>query len=308
MRPGLVVSLRVVASSPGGRFTLLWNAKRISARSRLQFHIGQTIRARVEGENGPLRLRLLAVSGSSPGSSSPGSIAPRAQSLLFASLLRAGSGLPNESEAGRRLALLSRARGRRRLGLSRLYAELLSRGADPTADFLEALESLLFGGRGRPWSSKDREERRRRDWNKVPERNKMAQEWNGENDSDPLLKLLSGVEGPSGQWIFKRLHRFYKGRDTDLILKFRRGPNPALALTVHDGERTLEFLLEGLKEVSLSVFSDNPDSIGDEEWLIFRKRLAVLNVNVNDGISPLSESDGFTVGAVDTVREMEARY
>ena len=260
-RPGAVVSLRVLESHSGGRFTLLWNSGRISAVSRLKLNIGEVIRARVEGKPGALRLRLLP-SGSAP--------------------LRA-------AEAERRTALFSRVRGRRH-ALVRLYAELLTRGAEPGADFLETVHARLFG----PFE--DSKKSQPPSWIGVPSGDTLAEEFAPEEGDDPLLELIGSVEGASGSWRFKRLRRRMGGRETDLILKIRRGSPPALALTVHDGERTFEFLLEGRGEMRLMVFSDDPDSVNVEEWGKFRNHLASMSVHVDDAILSIEQSDGFTAG------------
>lgn len=260
-RPGTVVSLRVLESHPGGRFTLLWNSERISAVSRLKLNIGEVIRARVEGKPGALRLRLLP-SGAEP---------------------------PRTAEAEGLAALFSRVRGRRR-ALARLYAELLTRGAQPGADFLDTLYTRLFDPLG------DSRKIKPRSWVGVPSGDALAEEFAPEEGDDPLLELFGSVDGASGSWRFKRLRRRMGGRETDSILKIRRGSPPALALTVHDGERTFEFLLEGRGEMRLMVFSDNPDSVNVEEWRQFRNHLASMSVHVNDAILPIERSDGFTAG------------
>ena len=87
----------------------------------------------------------------------------------------------------------------------------------------------------------------------------------------------------------------------EMVWKFRRGISPALALTVHDGSRTLEFLLEGLDHTRLTVFSDRPEQYRREStWRRFRQRLALMNIEVDDTILPIEESDGFTPGTGET--------
>lgn len=278
----------------------MWNSRRISAFSRLKLNVGQIIRARVEGGRNALRLRLLPLPSASESLKSPQSAAPSLRSILSASLLRAGSALPGETEAERRLALLSRTRGRPQAA-ARLYAELLTRGADPTADFLEALYSCLFGS---PGDSKSKP----RSWNGLPSADTLAEEFGREEDADPLLELLGSVHGSSGSWHFKRLRRGINGRAADLILKFRRGSPAAMALTVHQGGRTFEFLLKGSRPIHLQVFCDHPDSVSEQDWKEFRDSPVLRAVHVDNVILPIEQSDGFTIGALKAAREMEERF
>ena len=301
---GTIVSLRVVESQPGGRFTLLWNSRRISASSRLKLNIGQIIRARVEGSRSALRLRLLPIPGAPESLKVPRSAVPSLRSILSSSLLRAGSALPGEAEAERRLALLSRTRGRPQAA-ARLYAELLTRGADPTADFLEALYRRLFGSFGDlTGDSKSKP----RSWDGLPSADTLAEEFGRREDADPLLELLGNIQGNSGSWRFKRLRRRINGRTAELILKFRRGSPPAMALTVHQGGRTFEFLLKGSRPMQLRVFSDHPDSVNQQDWKEFRDSPALTAVDVHDVILPIEQSDGFTIGALQAAEEMEERF
>jgi hypothetical protein len=135
LRPGDVISARVVSREGAGRFRLIWNGRSLLADSQLNLKTGMTIRARVEGSSGALMLRLIGDAATaaavSQGAPSGGS---SLMSLLSAAMLRAGLPLPGDAEAVRQAALLERTRGPR-IRMARLYSELISKGADPTAGF-----------------------------------------------------------------------------------------------------------------------------------------------------------------------------
>jgi len=296
LRPGDVISARVVSREGAGRFRLIWNGRSLLAESQLNLKTGMTIRARVEGSSGALMLRLIGDAGTgaavSQGAPSGGG---SLMSLLSAAMLRAGLPLPGDAEAVRQAALLERTRGPR-IRMARLYSELISKGADPTADFLEALEAVLSDSDSRGGG---KHKRRQSGFYEPP-----APE---ERSNEPLLDLLGAVDGRDGRWVFAKSRKALGDREVDLTWKIRDGRVPALALTVRDGERVLEFLLEGLDEIRMAVYSDDETQIPIEIWKTFRERLALMNIHVDDTISPMNESDGFTPGAGDVIRHLEMR-
>ena len=137
MRPGDIVSARVSDLLAGNRFRILLNGRTMTAESRLPLQKGQVIRARVEQAGSGTILRLIDSGGAPAGSQSAAGASAR--QILTAAFLKAALALPGDSDMQRMSTLLDRSRGHR-LRLARLQADLSSRGADPSADFLEALE------------------------------------------------------------------------------------------------------------------------------------------------------------------------
>jgi len=294
LRPGDIVSARVRAVLPAGRFQLYCNGRLLTAKSSLVFHKGQVLRVRVEQNGRGLSLHLL--NGRSEISQKI-SQAQTAERLLPAALLRAGLSLTGEGEARRRAALLSRTRGSR-LRMTRLYAEILAKGADPGAAFLESLDNLLSGDSGG---------RRSRHWQSLPRGDELREELCGESseENDTLLNLLNEVPGKKSNWMFTRLDRSFSDHDYRMVWKIRRGMDPALALTVYDGKRTLEFMMEGLEKPHMAVYTDEETQIDEKQWKSFRKTLALMNIAVDDTILPISCSDGFTAGSEKVLEDLE---
>jgi len=298
LRPGDIVSARVSAVLPGGRFQLYCNGRLLTAKSSLSLHSGQILRARVERNGKELHLHLL-----DGGSKSIHKIFQREsiERLLPAALLRAGLSLTGEGETRRRAALLNRTRGSR-LRVTRLYAEMLAKGIDPGAAFLESLDSLLSGG-GR--------NSRSRQFLPDPEelREELCGDTSGENEisdeNDNLLNLLNDIPGKKDTWLFKRLNGAVADADFRMVWKIRRGMDPALALTVYDGERTFEFLIEGLEKPHMAVYVDENTEINEKKWVSFRKTLALMNFTVDDTLLSISSSDGFTAGSEKMLEDLE---
>jgi hypothetical protein len=311
MRPGDLVSVRVKDVLPGGRLGLLWRGRTITAKTNLFFRPGQVLTAKVELREGGMRLRLVDaragadVKGAAVSGRGVENIATRA--LLSSALLRAGLPLPDDSEIARRTALLERTKGRRLL-MARLFAELFSKGADSGADFLEAVGGILDGGGDRRGRGSGGGGGPMREWRHPPGAGELSSEAAEEgSDENPLLALMSEAGGRSGDWAFRRMRRRLGGRDMDLVWKIRGGSNPAVALTVRDGERVFEFLMEGSEFPSISCFTDGKTAVDEKAWNNFRDRLALLNFTVSDTLLTIGESDGFTSGALEAARNLEER-
>ncbi len=297
LRPGDVVSARIKAVLPNGRFRLYCNGRILTAKSSLAFQTGELIRGRIEQNDRGLYLHLL--SGSSKSIREPSSLEiPKI--MLFAALLRAGLPLSGDAETLRRTALLNRTRGSQRR-VARLYAELLAKGSDPGAAFLESVDRMLSGGGG--------DERGSKKWPSTPGGEELQEELCGDTDdkSDRLLNLISNVPGKNDTWMFKRLIRRLGDEEVRMVWKIRRGLNPALALTVYDGKRTFEFLMEGLEQTHMSVYADDGTEIDEKRWEKFRETLALMNVDVDDTLLPISRSDGFTTGSDKVLQDLEGR-
>jgi len=278
---GDLVTARVKSILPNGRYRLILNRHTVIARSNLVFEEGQRIRARfVRGSRG-IYLHLLE---SKPELVYRGFTNASAGTMLSAALIRAGLPLPGEIEGARRAALLERTRGARKR-MARLYAELLAKGADPNAKFLEMLNrSFSEGGN-----------KRQGRWSTPPEGSQLSDELrNSDIDDDPLLNLLTYDSRKNGGWSFVRLKKFLGDREIRMMWKIRRGIDPALALTIQDGKRIFEFLMEGFNKIRMTVFSDSREEIKLGTWYSFRETLASLDIEVDDSILALSESDGFT--------------
>jgi len=302
LRPGDIVAARVKAVFPGGRFQLYCNGRLLTAKSSLSFHPGQIIRARVELNGKELHLHLL-----NSRSKLNQKIFQResTERLLPAALLRAGLSLTGEAETRRRAALLSRTRGSQ-LRMTRLYAEMLAKGVDPGAAFLESLDSMFSGGSGGHKSGS---------WKSLPDPEELREELCGDSsekneisdENDTLLDLINDVPGKKNPWMFRRLTRSFADRDYRMVWKIRRGMDPALALTVYDGKRTFEFLIEGLENPHLAVYVDENTDIDEKHWKSFRETLALMNFAVDDTLLPISSSDGFTAGSEKVLEDLEGR-
>ncbi len=181
--------------------------------------------------------------------------------------------------------------------MARLYAELLSKGSDPTADFLESVDTA-FSGEGR--------DHRSGSWPQPPESEELKGELTEEGDDpDSLINLLNNVSGHRDNWMFRRLVRRLGEDEIRMVWKIRRGMDPALALTVYDGSHTFEFLMEGLDKTRLSVYVDDDTEIDEKLWNSFCESLALMNVKVDDTILSITKSDGFTPGTGEAVRDLE---
>lgn len=299
LRPGDLISARVQEILPDGRYKLLWNGKTLTAQSLVTLKHGQIIRARVEGRPGNLLLHLIR---SKSETAVNNTLQISSRTLLTAALLRAGLALPQEAETARRAALLNRTRGTR-TRMARLYAELLSKGSDPTADFLESVDSVLSGNHRR-----DGGQKQHRGWPHPPEKEELKNDLVGDiEDIDPIINLLNNIPGKRDSWLFSSFVRNLGKDDVHLTWKIRNGLNPALALTVRDGSRSFEFLMEGLDTTRMSVFVDDGVEIDRKQWNSFRKNLALMKIQVDDTILSIDESDGFTAGTGKTVRDLEGR-
>ncbi|RKX76580.1 MAG: hypothetical protein DRP49_03155 [Spirochaetes bacterium] len=302
LRPGDVVSARIKAVLPNGRFRLYCNGRILTAKSSLTFRAGDLIRGRVEQTDRGLFLHLLT--GGSKGNRDPSSLEmPRI--MLFAALMRAGLPFSGDAEAQRRVALLNRTRGSQRR-VARLYAELLAKGSDPGAAFLESVDGMLSGGGDGQGSKR---------WPSSPDSEELQGELCGDSaedsetadKSDTLLTLISNVPGKNDTWMFKRLIRQLGEGELRMVWKIRHGINPALALTVYDGERTFEFLMEGLEKTQMAVYAGDGVDIDEKKWNIFRETLALMNVDVDDTLLPIGRSDGFTPGSDKAQQDLEGR-
>lgn len=292
LRSGDFINARVKSVLPNGRFLLNWNGRVLTAKSRLKFRTGQVIRARVERRSGGFFLHLVDSKKTAPPILNSQTAT---RTLLSAALLRAGLSLPNEAEAARRVALLNRTKGHR-VRLARLYSELLAKGADPSADFLEFVDNSFSGGN----------DRRSGHWSAPPESGDLREELTEDEDgSDPLMNLLNSSSDKPVNWLFSRIIKNLGDVDIRILWKIRRGMDPALALTITDGSRTFEFLLEGLEKTRMSVYVDKDTVIEENEWYSFRRSLALMNVEVDDTILSIEESDGFTTGTAKAVRDLE---
>jgi len=292
-RSGDLVTARVKSILPGGRYRLILNRHTVIARSNLVFEEGQRIRARFVRNSSGIYLHLLE---SKPGLMYRGFAGASAGTMLSAALIRAGLPLPGEIEGARRAALLERTRGARKK-MARLYAELLAKGADPNAEFLEMLNrSFSEGGN-----------KRQGRWSTPPGGSQLSDEFrNSDIDNDPLLNLLAyDCRGNDG-WSFIRLKKILGNREIRMMWKIRKGIDPALALTIQDGKRIFEFLMEGLEKTRMTVFSDSREEINLETWNSFRESLALLNIEVDDDILAPRDSDGFTPGNLGFAGSMEA--
>ena len=309
IRPGKTVIVRVKDILPGGKVSLLINNRAVIAKSHLFFRPGQIFTAKIEQSGNALRLKLLEGMPPAGLSVSQGTGAAPAESfgikaLLLSAILRAGLPIPDGAETARLSALLNRTRGRKLL-MARLYAEIVSKGADPGADFLEAVGDLLDGGGG---EGKNRKGENRGEWPKPPSPRELLSEAADESEAgEPLLDLLSGVDGHDGKWTFRRMERRLDGQDLDLIWKIRKGKDPTVALTVRDGKRLFEFLLSGKENPRMDCYIGAETAVDDIAWTRFRERLALLNFIVSDTLQSIEESDGFTEGALDAAQNLEER-
>jgi len=294
LRAGDIVNARVKAVLPNGRFHLYCNGRLLTAKSSLHLHQGQSIRGKVVQNGSTLFLQLSDNQSKSKGMAL---FQQSSDVLLSASLLRAGLSLSGGVEDQRRAALLRRTRGPR-LRIARMYAELLAKGTDPGALFLEHLDNL-FSGHDKHHGS--------RHWPTLPQPEELQEELCGDSDenSEKLLNLINNVPGKRDSWMFQKLVRKFKEGELKMVWKIRQGINPALALTVYDGNRTLEFLMEGLDHTRLTVYADEETVIDEKKWNSFRKNLALKNFVVDDTLLPISRSDGFTPGSDEVMQNLE---
>ena len=291
MRSGDVIKARVKAVLPNGRFRLYCRGRMLTAKSSLKLFPGQVIRGEVEQKGSSFFLRLLDSSGK-PGKTLSGEVPGK---LLSAALLRAGLSLADETESMRRTALLKRTRGTK-LRMARLYAELLAKGTDPSASFLETLDSIF---------SRRKTRHNLKRWIHPPTGDELKNELTDNSssatqrtaNSDILLNLLNSVPGKRENWLFRCLERELEEGNLRMVWKIRKGMKPALALSVYDGNRSFEFLMEGLEKMRLAVHTDEKTEIDEKLWESFRKRLSLINVEVGDTLLPISKSDGFTSGS-----------
>jgi len=282
-RTGDLVNARIKTVLSDGRYRLILNRHTVIARSNLVFREGQRIRARFARKGDGIYLHLLE---SRPGLTQKSLAGASIETMLSTALIRAGLPLPEEIEGGRRAALLRRTRGMRRR-MARLYAELLAKGADPKAGFLEMVNQLFSEG-GR---------RRQGRWSAPPGGNQLSNEFcNLDIDIDPLFNLLAYDSRGDGGWIFVRLKKLLGDNEIRMMWKIRRGIDPALALTIQDGKRNFEFLIEGLEKTRMAVFSDSKARIDPKIWNAFRETLSSLGIEVDDTVLTLDDSDGFTPG------------
>jgi len=280
-RTGDFVTARIKSVLSDGRYRLILNKHTVIARSNLVFREGQIIRARFASGRGGIYLHLLE---SRPELTNKSLAGASTGAILSAALIRAGLPLPEEIEGTRRTALLRRTRGIRKR-MARLYAELLAKGADPKADFLEMVsKSFSEGGK-----------RRKGRWPTPPGSSQISDEFrNTDIDIDHLLSLLACGSRGDGGWFFVRLKKILGDSEIRMMWKIRKGINPALALTIQDGKRNFEFLMEGLEKTRMAVFSDSETEIDTKIWHSFRETLASWGIEVDDTILTLHDSDGFT--------------
>ncbi|PIE04458.1 MAG: hypothetical protein CSA76_04185 [Spirochaetales bacterium] len=301
VRPGDVVSVRVAEVLPGNRFRILLGGRSLNAGSSIPLRAGQIIRAQVDRSGPLLRLRILQPEVSRPSLPSSQTAALTPKAALTAAFLKAAMALPAESVLNRMSALLGRANGSRKR-LARLYADLVSRGAEPSADFLEAVDELFHGSReggqegGREGGGFGGENKNRHSgWKEPPSASQCQQDFSEDKDEQaPLIHLINQTDAKGDTWQFRRSRRRL-GEDTvDLTWKIRQGSPPAMALTVQDGARRLEFLLEGLQPVNLTVYASENTEIPSELWNNFCERISLKNIQVNGTIQSMELSDGFS--------------
>ena len=79
-----------------------------------------------------------------------------------------------------------------------------------------------------------------------------------------------------------------------------------MALTVQDGERIFEFLVEGIEKPRLTVCTNDRVVVDADSWQSFGQTLALMNILLSDTILPISESDGFNRIADETNYVLEA--
>ncbi len=286
LRPGDIVSAKIVEILPGSRFRISLGTRTITAESHLHLTKGQVIRAAVERSGSGTILRIMD-SRQGPADSGSGNSFTMTRSLLTNAFLKTAIALPGEGEIQRMSALLHRSKGSK-VRLARLQADLVARGADPSADFLEALEELLGG------EDEDNDSGRSpgRRWPEVPDPDELKDELQNEEQED-LLRLINSSPSRGESWWYQRFSRDLDGRKLSMTWKIRKGGKPGMALTVKDSGRTFEFSLVGRNPVRMTVFSDSGEKIGAEKWTSFRKSLSLKNIHVDDTIFPIEASDGF---------------
>lgn len=281
LQTGDIVTARIKSILSNGKYRLILNKHTVIARSNLVFKEGEQIRARFARGRDGIYLHLLE---SKPEITHPNFAGRSAGTMLSAALIRAGLPFPDDIEGARRAALLKRTKGMRRR-IARLYAELLAKGADPNAGFLEMINKAFSEGGNR----------RQGRWFTPPKSKQLSTEFRSTDiDIDPLLNLLAYDSRGNNGWRFIRLKKIFGDREIRMMWKIRKGIDPALALTIQDGKRNFEFLVEGLEETRMTVFSDSRAEIDPRIWNSFRKSLASLGIKVDDAILMLRDSDGFT--------------
>jgi len=291
--PGSVIRAEVLSGS-SGKVKLLWNSGIIKAESSVELKTGEIIDFKVFSEDGKIVLKPFSGEiNKNQLNTFPGFYAKiLPEHLKFAeSLFAAGLPLPHEEEFFRRYALLKRAEGNTRR-LSRLYAELLSKGLDPSADFLEHVYSLLENG-NRGTSGKHLSADIQDFFQ--PENLKYIFQEKGQSEENPILLLLSAVNGKNGRWIFKRENIKIKERTFSLVWKIRAdSPEKDLSLTISDNGRIFEFILSGTGKIKMNVYISDNIYIEEDSWKAFRERMYLINVDVSDKLSPLNEGNGFS--------------
>lgn len=299
------MSVRVLDNLGGGLYTLSLKGRIFRASSDLNLKPDQVIRAAVERQQGIWKLKILPTTASAQAElTAPRALYSDPRFLLFAALLRTGSGLPEEAEALQRIAFLARTKGPKP-HMARLYAELLNRGINPSAAFLEHFEALVSGRDSS--GSGDSGQHARQQWEEVPDPEALSEDIGTDKDQDPLLDLFSQVPDRRGHWTIRRFRRYLGKTPLDMVVKYRHFGKPALALTIHDSGRVLEFLMEDIDPIRLNVYADEHTKISQELWQEFQHRISRQNVSVSSKIHATMHSDGFTAGMDHTLRELEER-
>ena len=305
MRPGDVLSVRVGQQLPGNRYRIHWNGQILTAETHLSLKEGSVLRARVEQGNTGLSLRLLQQDAGTtsplrtavPSSGTDGlpePLSPR-ESLVRA-FLASSLSLPPESVMRRLSALLGRTRGLRER-IARLQALLYARGAEPSADFLEYLDSVLSPRDGR---GDFRDGRGKRNWASPPDpeslRDEMRNLDDSGTDSGGLFSLMNQASRKDRDWLFHSSCHLMDDEELNLVWKIRRGVDGGLALAVQDGDRRMEFLLDGRNPVRMAVYAGQNSGVTPGKWNEFRDRLSLMNIAVDDTLQPMEASDGFAPG------------
>ncbi len=337
-RSGDVVSVRVAEVFTGNRFRIQLGGQSMTARSTLPLRAGQLIRVHIEKSAGAVTLRILQ-SDLFPSASNNSPLTP-AEALVRA-FIDASLALPPDVTLSRMRALLSRTKGNA-ARMARLYVDLVSRGAEPSADFIEAVDGLLHGNedgeensgnKQGPYSGDNADESSQ---NTPKDPDSAHSESNSENKANhknqakktrsfiklksspssdecksgfiqdtqeqpPLINILNNSPAKGQNWLFRKSRILLDGREVNITWKIKKGISPALAFTVIDGSRRMEFMLEGLNPVNLSVYSDEKTEISPEKWHEFCERISLKNIRVNDTIKKIEFSNGFSSGLGEAV-------
>ena len=279
---GSVVSLRVVDVLGGGYYRVLRDGRGMKAFARIPLREGQIIRVRVHRSDTRVELHIIRPRVASLNISNP-------PDALSVATLRAGMALPEDNESRRRSALLARSSGPGKR-MTRLYAELLAKGMDPTADLLEFVEDFFSERSGR-YARKPS-----LDWNSnaASLKEHLTSKDPPVNKGD-IIDLINLKQGKNAPWYFQDSIIRIAGREYRTVWKIRHGLQPALALGVHDEDCSLEFLIEGIKPAHLEVFATEGHRISQQAWENFRQKIGKLeDIHVGPEIRPILESDGFT--------------